>query len=149
MVSIEKAKGWISDLTELPEVGKIYSGVIKAIKDFGAFVEFIPGTEGLVHISEWDWTHIADLNQVAKEGDKVQVKLIEVDPRTGKFRLSRKAMIEETEENKARRAERAAQGPQGGDDRGPRRDDRGGDRGPRRDDRGGDRGPRREGQGHG
>jgi polyribonucleotide nucleotidyltransferase len=141
--SIEKAKGWISDLTELPEVGKIYSGAIKAIKDFGAFVEFIPGTEGLVHISEWDWTHIADLNQVAKEGDKVQVKLIEVDPRTGKFRLSRKAMIEESEESKARRAERAMQAPQGSDDRGPRRDDRGGDRGPRRDDRGGDRGPRR------
>ena len=139
MASIEKAKGWISDLTELPEVGKIYTGAIKAIKDFGAFIEFIPGTEGLVHISEWDWTHIADLNQVAKEGDKVQVKLIEVDPRTGKFRLSRKAMIEETEENKARRAERAMQAPQGGDDRGPRRDDRG----PRRDDRGGDRGPRR------
>jgi polyribonucleotide nucleotidyltransferase len=145
MASIEKAKGWISDLTELPEVGRVYAGQIKAIKDFGAFVEFIPGTEGLVHISEWDHSHIANLNDVAKEGDKVQVKLIEVDARTGKFRLSRKALIEESEESKARRAERAARGPeQGGDDRGPRRDH--GDRGPRRD---GDRGPRREGHGGG
>jgi polyribonucleotide nucleotidyltransferase len=138
MASIEKAKSWISDLTEIPEAGKIYSGTIKAIKDFGAFVEFIPGTEGLVHISEWDWSHITDLNQVAKEGDKVQVKLIEVDPRTGKFRLSRKALIEESEESKARRAERAAMRAEGGgdsqagDSRPPRRDDRG----PRRDDRG-------------
>jgi polyribonucleotide nucleotidyltransferase len=149
MASIEKAKGWISDLTELPEVGKIYNGVVKAIKDFGAFVEFIPGTEGLVHISEWDHSHIVNLNDVAKEGDKVQVKLIEVDARTGKFRLSRKALIEESDEQKARRAERAAQRAEhGGDDRGPRRDH--GDRGPRRDhgDRG-DRGPRREGHGGG
>ncbi|MBA2480782.1 MAG: polyribonucleotide nucleotidyltransferase, partial [Planctomycetes bacterium] len=93
--SIEKAKGWISDLTELPEPGKTYTATIKAIKDFGAFVEFIPGTEGLVHISEWDWMHISDLRQVAREGDQVQVKLMEVDQRTGKFRLSRKAMIPE------------------------------------------------------
>jgi polyribonucleotide nucleotidyltransferase len=93
MASIEKAKGWISDLTEVPEVGKEYNATIKAIKDFGAFVEFIPGTEGLVHISEWDWTHIADLKQVAQEGDQVVVKLIDVDQRTGKFRLSRKALI--------------------------------------------------------
>jgi polyribonucleotide nucleotidyltransferase len=145
--SIEKAKSWISDLTELPEVGKIYSGPIKAIKDFGAFVEFIPGTEGLVHISEWDWSHITNLGDVAKEGDVVTIKLIEVDPRTGKFRLSRKALIVETEEAKALRAQRSAQREaQGGDDRGPRRDG-GGDRGPRRDY--GDRGPRREGQGRG
>jgi len=147
MVSIEKAKGWISDLTEMPEVGKIYSGVVKAIKDFGAFVEFIPGTEGLVHISEWQHGHVNNLNDVAKEGEKCQVKLIEVDARTGKFRLSRKALLEESPEDKARRAERAARGPeQGGDDRGPRRD-HGDDRGPRRDH--GDRGPRREGQGGG
>jgi len=139
MVSIEKAKGWISDLTEMPEVGKIYSGVVKAIKDFGAFVEFIPGTEGLVHISEWMHGHVNNLNDVAKEGEKCQVKLIEVDARTGKFRLSRKALLEESPEDKARRAERAARGPEHGDDRGPRRDDRGGDRGPRREGQGGGR----------
>jgi polyribonucleotide nucleotidyltransferase len=170
MASIEKAKGWISDLTEVPEVGKEYSATIKAIKDFGAFVEFIPGTEGLVHISEWDWTHIADLKQVAQEGDQVVVKLIDVDQRTGKFRLSRKAMIPEpayrNEGGGGEGAPRREAHAHGGDrrdggHRGDRRDGdrgghRGGDRGHRGGDRGhgggGDRGPRRErsaGQGEG
>ena len=139
--SIEKAKGWISDLTEMPEPGKVYTGRITSIKEFGAFVEFIPQTEGLVHISEWSHEHVATLDGIAKSGDTLQVKLIEVDQRTGKFRLSRKALIEETAEQKANRearaAQRSAEGSAGGDDRGPRRDDRGGDsRGPRRDDRG-------------
>jgi len=119
MTSIEKAKGWISDLTEMPEVGKTYNATVKAIKDFGAFVEFIPGTEGLVHISEWDWMHIANLNTVAKEGDALQVKLIEVDQRTGKFRLSRKALLPEPAGG-ARRSDDAG-GPPRGDSR---RDDR-------------------------
>jgi len=142
MGSIEKAKGWISDLTESPEVGKTYTGKVVSIKDFGAFVEFVPSTEGLVHISEWDWTHVRDLNDVAKAGDVIQVKLLEVDQRTGKFRLSRKALLTQPEGYVAQ--ERS-------DDRGPRRDDRprGGDRrddrGPRRDDRG----PRRESSGEG
>ncbi|MBA3687018.1 MAG: polyribonucleotide nucleotidyltransferase [Planctomycetes bacterium] len=135
MTSIEKAKGWISDLTELPEVGKEYPATIKAIKEFGAFVEFIPGTEGLVHISEWDWNHIQDLNSVAKEGDQLRVKLLEVDQRTGKFRLSRKALLPEPENREPRP-------PQAEGDRPPRREgsyggDRGGDRGGR------ERGPRR------
>ena len=151
--SIEKAKGWISDLTEMPETGKDYTGRITSIKEFGAFVEFIPQTEGLVNISEWSHDHVATLEGIAKTGDTLQVKLVEVDPRTGKFRLSRKALIEETPEQKAKREERAARfAAEGGgerrDDRGPRRDDRG----PRRDsgygDRG-DRGPRRESRGEG
>ena len=146
--SIEKAKGWISDLTELPEAGKIYTGRITSIKEFGAFVEFIPQTEGLVHISEWSHDHVATLEGIAKTGDTLQVKLVEVDPRTGKFRLSRKALIEETPEQKANREARAARfAAEGGgerrEDRGPRRDDRG----PRRDY--GDRGPRRESRGEG
>ena len=142
--AIEKAKAWISDLTEMPEAGRVYTGRITSIKEFGAFVEFIPQTEGLVHISEWSHDHVATLEGIAKTGDTLQVKLVEVDPRTGKFRLSRKALIEETPEQKAgreeRMARRAAEG--GGDDRGgdsrpPRRDGGGyGDRGPRRDDRG-------------
>ena len=148
MTSIEKAKGWISDLTEMPEVGRIYEGTVTSIKEFGAFVEFIPATEGLVHISEWDHQHIHSLEGIAKAGDKVKVQLVEVDQRTGKFRLSRKALIEETAEQKAAREERAARraAEGGGDDRPPRRDF--GDRGPRRDhgDRG-DRGPRREHRG--
>ena len=142
--AIEKAKAWISDLTEMPEAGRVYTGRITSIKEFGAFVEFIPQTEGLVHISEWSHDHVATLEGIAKTGDTLQVKLVEVDPRTGKFRLSRKALIEETPEQKAgreeRMARRATEG--GGDDRGgdsrpPRRDGGGyGDRGPRRDDRG-------------
>ena len=141
--AIEKAKAWISDLTEMPEAGRVYTGRITSIKEFGAFVEFIPQTEGLVHISEWSHDHVATLEGIAKTGDTLQVKLVEVDPRTGKFRLSRKALIEETAEQKAgreeRQARRAAEG--GGDDRGgdsrpPRREGSYGDRGPRRDDRG-------------
>jgi len=130
MTSIEKAKNWISDLTEAPEVGKTYEGTVKAIKEFGAFVEFIPGTEGLVHISEWDWRHIGDLSTVAKEGDRLQVRLLEVDARTGKFRLSRKALLPQPEGYSE--APRGDRGGERRDDRGPRRDDRG----PRRDDRG-------------
>ena len=154
MASIEKAKGWISDLTELPEAGKTYHATVKAIKDFGAFVEFIPGTEGLVHISEWDWQHIANLNDVAKEGDKLEVKLVEIDQRTGKFRLSRKALIPEPEHIKARREaggapEGAGEGGQGGG-YAPRREG-GGDRDRRgggdRDRRGG--GGERRGYGGG
>jgi len=141
MISIEKAKGWISDLTELPEVGKIYKGTIKAIKEFGAFVEFIPGTEGLVHISEWDWSHVADLSRIAKEGDHVEVKLIEVDQRTGKFRLSRKALIAETARpprEPGAEGDAAAGGHAGHGGHGAPRHDR-----PRRDG-----GHRREGHGH-
>ncbi|HYE04045.1 MAG TPA: polyribonucleotide nucleotidyltransferase [Planctomycetota bacterium] len=158
MTSIEKAKNWISDLTEMPEVGKEYQATIKAIKEFGAFVEFIPGTEGLVHISEWDWQHIGDLNSVAKEGDKVPVKLLEVDQRTGKFRLSRKAMLPQPAFTGAAGDAGAgggagpagaadAGGPPrdgggyGGGQGGGRRDDRG--RGGDRGGRGGDRGGRR------
>jgi polyribonucleotide nucleotidyltransferase len=154
MASIEKAKGWISDLTEMPEAGKVYHGKITSIKEFGAFVEFLPSTEGLVHISEWDWHRIDNLDSVAKNGDEVEVKLIEVDQRTGKFRLSRKALLPEPEEHKAAREARAASGEPDGDggDRPPRREGGGygGDRPPRREGGGyGDRPPRREGGGYG
>ncbi len=143
MISIDKAKSFIRDLTELPEVGKVYKGTITSIKEFGAFVQFIPETDGLVHISEWDWQRIDNLDSVAKVGDAVDVKLIEVDPRTGKFRLSRKALLPEPEAHRvAREARAAAGGPpeEPGQDRGPRRDGPPrGDYGPRG---GGDRGPR-------
>jgi polyribonucleotide nucleotidyltransferase len=95
--SIEAAKGWITDLTELPEEGRVYKGKVTSIKDFGAFVEFMPGTEGLCHISEWAWERIDSMDKVAKQCDEIEVKLVEVDPRTGKFRLSRKALLEKPE----------------------------------------------------
>ncbi|TVR39362.1 MAG: polyribonucleotide nucleotidyltransferase [Planctomycetota bacterium] len=127
MKSIEAAKGWISDLTEAPEEGKTYRGTVTSVKDFGAFVEFLPSTEGLVHISEWTWERVDTMESVAKAGQQIEVKLLEVDPRTGKFRLSRKALLEKPEGYVE-------------PERAPRRED--GDRPPRRD---GDRPPRRDG----
>lgn len=94
---IQKAKDWISDLTELPEVDKVYQGTVTKILDFGAFIEFIPGTEGLLHVSELSWEHVKDVNSVVKEGQKLEVKLVDIDQRTGKFRLSLKALQEKPE----------------------------------------------------
>jgi polyribonucleotide nucleotidyltransferase len=143
MASIEKAKGWISDLTEMPEVGRTYEGTVKAIKEFGAFVEFIPGTEGLVHISEWAWQHIGDLSTVTKEGERLQVKLLEVDARTGKFRLSRKALLSQPEGHSEGSGERPHAERGHGSRHGDRgHGSRGGDRGTRREER-----PRREDHG--
>jgi polyribonucleotide nucleotidyltransferase len=132
MESIDAAKGWISDLTEAPEEGKVYKGKVTSVKDFGAFVEFIPETEGLVHISEWDWARVEKMEDVASAGMELEVKLLEIDPRTGKFRLSRKALIEKPEgyveppkrEDRPRR-DGDRRGGRGGDrrERRPRRDD--------------------------
>jgi len=82
----------IESLTEVPEVGKIYDGIVKGIKDFGAFVEIIPGKEGLLHISEIEHRRLNKVEEVLKPGDKVQVKLIGIED-TGKLRLSRKVLL--------------------------------------------------------
>jgi polyribonucleotide nucleotidyltransferase len=129
LASIEKAKGWISDLTEKPEIGKVYRGTVTSVKDFGAFIEYIPQTEGLLHISEWDWARVASMDAVCKPGDVIEVKLVDVDERTGKVRLSRKAMLSKPE-GYVEQAEEPR-----GDRRPPYGGDRGGDRGPRRDRR--------------
>ncbi|NRA37976.1 MAG: S1 RNA-binding domain-containing protein, partial [Planctomycetes bacterium] len=118
---IQKAKDWISDLTELPEVNKVYQGTVTKILDFGAFVEFIPGTEGLLHVSELSWEHVKDVNSVVKEGQKLEVKLVDIDERTGKFRLSLKA-LQEKPEGWTPPPPRENRGRQGGNDRRPRRD---------------------------
>ncbi len=91
--SLERAAAWVNGLTTSPEVGKTYEGTIKSIKEFGAFVEFLPKKEGLLHISEISWARIETMDGVFNEGDTVKVKLLEVDPRTGKFKLSRKALM--------------------------------------------------------
>ena len=78
---------------EVPEVGKIYTGTVKSIVSFGAFVEIIPGKEGLLHISEIDWKRIESVESVLEEGQEIQVKLIDIDKQTGNLRLSRKALI--------------------------------------------------------
>lgn len=90
--SLTKAVSWITSLTEKPEPGKIYKGIVKAIKEFGAFIEFLPGKEGLLHNTEYDYDRKKILANELKTGDSLEVKLLEVDKRTGKFRLSRKAL---------------------------------------------------------
>ncbi len=84
---------WIKGITASPEVGEIYTGKVKSIMPFGAFVEIIPGKDGLLHISEIDWKRIAKVEDVLKEGDIIDVKLIEVDKKTGKLKLSRKVLL--------------------------------------------------------
>ena len=94
---LEKALAWINGLVAVPVVGETYEGTIKSIKEFGAFVEFLPKKEGLLHISEISWKRLETMDGIFKEGDKVKVKLLEVDQRTGKFKLSRKALIPKPE----------------------------------------------------
>ncbi|MEA2115285.1 MAG: S1 RNA-binding domain-containing protein, partial [Thermodesulfobacteriota bacterium] len=81
----------------MPEVGKVYDGLVRTIKDFGAFVQILPGTDGMVHISELANYRVNKVTDILKEGDRVKVKVIDVDGR-GRIRLSRKAALEEGEE---------------------------------------------------
>tara|TARA_B100001142_G_scaffold42120_1_gene37801 strand:- start:563 stop:2698 length:2136 start_codon:yes stop_codon:yes gene_type:complete len=87
--AVERVKAIIA----VPEVGETYSGKVKTIKDFGAFIEFMPGKDGLLHISEIKWERVETMEGVLEEGEEIKVKLIEVDKRSGKFRLSRKALL--------------------------------------------------------
>ena len=80
-------------IVALPEVGETYTGKVRSILEFGAFVEFMPGKDGLLHISEISWDRLADMEASGlKEGDEVTVKLLEIDPKTGKYRLSMRAL---------------------------------------------------------
>jgi polyribonucleotide nucleotidyltransferase len=90
----KRAEEMILALTEEPEIGKLYRGVIKRIVDFGAFVEILPGMDGLVHISEWDDHRIKSMQDVASEGDEVTVKIINIDGQ-GKIKLSKKQAVSE------------------------------------------------------
>ena len=94
---LDKAVTWIKNIVAVPEVGDTYEGVVKGIKEFGAFVEFLPGKQGLLHISEITWKRLESMDGVMKEGDTVKVKLIGVDQKSGKFKLSRKALIPKPE----------------------------------------------------
>ena len=91
--SLDKAVNWIKGLIAVPVVGDTYEGTVKSIKEFGAFVEFLPKKEGLLHISEISWKRLETMEGIFKEGDRVKVKLLEIDQRTGKFKLSRKALM--------------------------------------------------------
>jgi polyribonucleotide nucleotidyltransferase len=99
--SIDRAVAWVKGIASKPEIGTIYDGTIKNVVEFGAFVEILPGKEGLLHISEIDWKRIPSMEGIFNTGDKVQVKLIEIDNKTGKLRLSRKVLLpkEEKSEN--------------------------------------------------
>ncbi len=90
---LDKAVSWVQGLTAMPEIGKDYEGTIRGIKEFGAFVEFLPKKEGLLHISEISWKRLETMEGIFKEGDKVKVKLVDIDQRTGKFKLSRKVLM--------------------------------------------------------
>jgi len=91
--SIDAALERINGIIEQPEAGKTYKGVVKGITTFGAFVEILPGKQGLLHISEIDWTRVQNVEDVLKEGDTVEVKLLEIDEKNGKLSLSRRALM--------------------------------------------------------
>jgi len=153
LTQIEAAKNWILGIVEEAEVGKVYKGKVVNIVDFGAFVNFMGGKDGLVHVSEMKNERVEKPTDVVSEGQEVFVKVLEIDQR-GKVRLSMRVVdqetgeaLEDTRPPREPRGDRGDRGDRGGDRRGPRGDrggrggDRGGDRGPRRD---GDRGPRRD-----
>ena len=94
---LDKAVGWIKGIVAVPQVGDVYDATVKSIMPFGAFVEFLPGKQGLVHISEVSWKRLETLEGILNEGDKVKVKLIGTDPKSGKFKLSRKVLIPKPE----------------------------------------------------
>ncbi|MBD5185054.1 MAG: polyribonucleotide nucleotidyltransferase [Bacteroides sp.] len=138
--AIDKALEMINAIVELPEEGKTYKGTVQSILEFGAFVQFMPNRDGLLHISEISWERLPDMEASGlKEGDEVEVKLIEIDKKTGKYRLSMRA-LQPKPEGYVERPQRERPPRREGGDR-PRRE--GGDRGPRGPRReGGDRGPR-------
>ncbi|MDD4001408.1 MAG: polyribonucleotide nucleotidyltransferase [Bacteroidales bacterium] len=94
---IEAALARIKGIIAVPEVGEEYEGVVKNLQSFGAFVEFLPGKDGLLHVSEISWERVNNVEEVLKSGDKIKVKLIEVDKKTGKYKLSHKALLPKPE----------------------------------------------------
>ncbi len=92
--SIDAAMAKIKGIVAVPEVGEVYEGKVRSIMPYGAFVEFLPGKDGLLHISEIDWKRLESVEEAGiKEGDMIEVKLIDIDPKSGKFKLSRKVLL--------------------------------------------------------
>ena len=140
--ALDKALAWIEGICAVPEVGTVYHGKVVSILDFGAFVEILPGKEGLLHVSEIAWEKTENVADVLKVGDEVDVKLLEIDEKSGKMRLSMRALQEKPEgyvesDRRPRGPRDDRKGDRRGNDRRAPRDDR---RGERRDDR---RAPRR------
>ena len=113
----------INQIVAIPEVGEIYDGKITSVMPYGCFVEFLPGKEGLLHISEIDWKRFETIEETGlKEGDAIRIKLLEVDQKTGKFRLSRKVLLPKpegyVEPERRPRQPRAPRGEEHGEDHG-------------------------------
>ncbi len=98
---LEKALAWIKGIVSMPEVGEVYESTVKSVMPYGAFVEFMPGKQGLLHISEVSWKRLETMEGVLNEGDTIKVKLIGVDQKTGKFKLSRKVLMAKPEFKKS------------------------------------------------
>ncbi len=98
--SIDKAIRWIKGIVAVPEEGEIYLGKVKAITPYGAFVEILPGKDGLLHISEIDWKRVDKVEDVLKEGDEIEVKLLEIDKKNNKLKLSRRVLLPKPETKK-------------------------------------------------
>ena len=148
--SIDAALAKIKAIVAIPEVGEVYDGVVRSIMPYGCFVEIMPGKDGLLHISEIDWKRLETVEEAGiKEGDHIQVKLLEIDPKTGKYKLSHRVLIEKPEGYQERPARRErGDRPERGErrDRGERRErPERGDRRERHGDRQ-DRRPRQEQQ---
>jgi polyribonucleotide nucleotidyltransferase len=111
--SLDQAVAWVKSIVAVPEVGDVFEATVKSIKEFGAFVEFLPGKQGLLHISEIMWKRLDTMEGVLNEGDKVKVKIIGTDPKTGKFKLSRKALLPKPEQTQAPRSEQNQSNPRG------------------------------------
>ncbi|MCU0334192.1 MAG: polyribonucleotide nucleotidyltransferase [Chitinophagaceae bacterium] len=94
---VERAERWVKGIVAVPTVGEVYEATVKSIMPYGAFVEFLPGKQGLLHISEVTWKRLETLEGILKEGDQVKVKLTGTDPKTGKFKLSRKVLLPKPE----------------------------------------------------
>ena len=127
MEGSKRAEEIIRNITEDPEVGRVYQGKVRSVVNFGAFVEIVPGRDGLLHVSEIDWSRTEKVEDVLNVGDLVMVKVVDVD-RDGKIRLSRRALIPQPEGYVGAGVGSGGGGGGGGRDRG--RGDR--DRGPRR-----------------
>jgi len=97
--AIDAAMNWIKGIVAVPEPGEIYKGKVKTITPYGAFVEIMPGKDGLLHISEIEHRRLEKVEEVLKEGQEIEVKLLAVDEKNGKLKLSRKALLPKPEKN--------------------------------------------------
>jgi len=122
--AIDAAVAKIKGIASVPEVGEVYEGKIRSIMPYGAFVEFLPGKDGLLHISEIDWKRLESVEEAGlKEGDIIEVKLLDIDPKSGKFKLSRKALLPRPERTERSEREDRPQRPDNNGFKGKRRDE--------------------------